>query len=232
MGSFVIKPWLKIAAWVIATIIVGLNVKLVIQEVTGWLDMAGDAAWIIWITVVPVCLAAAGLLLYITLKPFVERRVAERDARTPHGHAVTLDVTHDLTYHRIAITLDFTDIDSLTIRSALAQGGKQARYVLLHVVETAGAMVYGSDIADHESHSDAASLENYRAQLEERGYQVEVKVGYGNPRRCIPDMVKAFQSDLLVMGAHGHRFFKDLVFGTTVDTVRHRVNIPVLIVRP
>jgi manganese transport protein len=32
------------------------------------------------------------------------------------------------------------------------------------------------------------------------------------------------------MGAHGHKGFKDLLFGTTVDAVRHKVKIPVLIV--
>jgi len=36
---------------------------------------------------------------------------------------------------------------------------------------------------------------------------------------------------LLVMGAHGHRAFKDLIFGTTLDAVRHNVKIPVLIVK-
>jgi manganese transport protein len=44
-------------------------------------------------------------------------------------------------------------------------------------------------------------------------------------------MVKSFDADLLVMGAHGHNLVKDLIFGTTVDSVRHRVNIPVFIVR-
>jgi len=34
-----------------------------------------------------------------------------------------------------------------------------------------------------------------------------------------------------VMGAHGHKFLKDLIFGATVDTVRHRVDIPVLVVK-
>jgi manganese transport protein len=99
------------------------------------------------------------------------------------------------------------------------------------VVETAGAMVYGSDIADQESDRDTVALENYRTQLEEKGYDVEIKVGFGNPKTTIPAMVKEFRADLLVMGAHGHKFFKDLIFGTTVDTVRHRVGIPVLIVK-
>ena len=46
------------------------------------------------------------------------------------------------------------------------------------------------------------------------GYTAEIKIGFGNPRRVIPVMVKDFGADLPVMGAHGHRFFKDLIFGT------------------
>ena len=231
MGDFVIKPWIKIAAWLIAIVIVSLNVKLVLQEVTGWLADAGENAWIVWVTVVPVCLAAGALLLYITFKPIFEKRTAERDAKLPHGTAVKLDVSSKLIYNRIAITIDFSKMDTLTIRSALAQGGLTARYLLLHVVETAGAMVYGSDIEDQESAKDKQALENYRKQLEEKGYDVETKIGFGNPRRTIPQMVKEFQADLLVMGAHGHKFLKDLIFGATVDTVRHRVDIPVLVVK-
>ena len=231
MGVFVIKPWVKIAAWIIATTIITLNVKLVINEVTGWLTEAGDNAWILWITVVPVIVGAGLLLLYIIFKPLIERRAAERGTKLPHGTAVTLDVASSPVYKRIAVTLDFSSIDSLTIQSALAQGGSHAKYILLHVVETAGAMVYGSDIADHESTSDTVSLENYKSQLQAKGFDVDVMIGYGNPRRRIPKMVGEFDADLLVMGAHGHKFFKDLIFGTTVDTVRHRVKIPVLIVR-
>ncbi len=230
MGVFAIKPWMKVAAWLIAVTIVSLNVKLVIQEVSGWLDAAGDNAWILWITVVPICAAAGFLLLYITVKPIIDRR-AERDATVPHGKPMALEMGTGPVYKRIAITLDFSNIDRLTIQSALAQGGPGAHYVLLHIVETAGAMMYGSDISDHESRNDMLSLENYREQLISKGFNVEIQIGYGNPRRRIPKLVTAFNADLLVMGAHGHEFFKDLIFGTTVDTVRHRVNIPVLIVR-
>ena len=37
--------------------------------------------------------------------------------------------------------------------------------------------------------------------------------------------------DLLVMGAHGHGGIKDLIFGTTINPVRHALNIPILVVR-
>jgi manganese transport protein len=230
MGVFVIKPWVKIAAWTIALIIVSLNVKLVFAEVTGWLEGAGENEWIIWITVIPVCIGAVVLLLYITIKPIVEKR-KERAELIPHGTAVVLEGMESPVYKRIAICIDFTDIDGLTIRSALSQGGISAHYILIHVVETAGAMVYGSDIADLESTEDARALDDYRTQIRSKGYTVEIRIGYGNPRKTIPVMVKQFDADLLVMGAHGHKLVKDLIFGTTLDAVRHRVGIPVLIVK-
>jgi len=43
-------------------------------------------------------------------------------------------------------------------------------------------------------------------------------------------MLDTLDSDLLFMGAHGHRGLKDLILGQTVDYVRHAVKIPVLIV--
>jgi manganese transport protein len=231
MGVFAIKPWVKIAAWVIAVIIVSLNVKLVMNEISGWISNAGDRAWIVYVTAIPVCGFAGALLFYISFKPLLDRKRKEKKARTPHGSAEQLINLSSTEYKQIAITIDFSSVDALTIRSATAQGGKNARYLLVHVVETAGAMWYGSQIADHESGEDTQALKSYLLQLREQGYRVEMKIGFGNPKRIIPEIVTEFNADLLVMGAHGHNWFKDLIFGTTVDTVRHRVKIPVLIVR-
>lgn len=231
MGVFVIKPWMKVAAWTIAIIIVSLNVKLVYQEVAGWLDNGGKYTWLIAVTVIPVCMATAGLLVYIAFKPFMDRRRLDRNL-LPHGSAVDLsELGVAIDYKKIALTIDFSRVDAKTIQSAVAQGGGSASYLLLHVVETAGAMWYGSEIADHESSEDIAALEKYARQMREKGFSVEIKIGYGNPKRIIPELVNDYNADLVVMGAHGHHWAKDLVFGTTVDTVRHRVNIPVLIVR-
>ncbi len=231
MGVFAIKPWVKIAAWTIAFIIVSLNVKLVIQEITGWLNDAGENAWIIWLIVIPFCVATGILLFYITFKPLFDRRRQEKNARPPHGSASLLENLEKPIYKKIAITIDFSSVDSICIQSAMAQGGKNASYLLVHVVETAGAIWYGSEIADSESSVDTASLQDYLDQLKQQGYQVEMQIGYGNPKQIIPELVTKFDADLLVMGAHGHKWAMDLIFGTTVDTVRHRVAIPVLIVR-
>lgn len=231
MGVFVIKPWVRIAAWVIAFIIVSLNVKLVYQEIQNWLENAGDYTWLIYLLVIPICLATGGLLLYITFKPLLDRRRQERNSKLPHGTGSELLDLNKPIYQKITISIDFSSIDNLAIRSALSQGGKYATYQLVHVVETAGAIWYGSEIADRESGEDQLALQKYVDQLVLQGYRVEMQIGFGNPRKVIPEIVTKFQSDLLVMGAHGHKWAKDLVFGATVDTVRHRVNIPVLIVR-
>jgi manganese transport protein len=63
------------------------------------------------------------------------------------------------------------------------------------------------------------------------GYTVTTQLGYGKSAHIISDIVNNCAADLLVMGAHGHKGIKDIVFGSTVDAVRHNVKIPVLIVK-
>ena len=231
MGVFAIKLWVRIAAWTVALIIVSLNVKLVIQEIESWLKNAGNNEWAIWLFIIPICLSTGILLIYITFKPLLDKRRQEKNARVPHGTATVLKELSKPNYKRVAVTIDFSSVDAICISNAVAQGGKDATYLLVHIVETAGAIWYGSEIADRESAEDKSALKNYTDQLKNQGYQVEMEIGYGNPKQIIPEIVTRFQSDLLVMGAHGHKWAKDLIFGTTVDTVRHRVDIPVLIVR-
>ncbi len=43
-------------------------------------------------------------------------------------------------------------------------------------------------------------------------------------------MAREISPDLIVMGAHGHRGLKDLIFGNTINAVRHEVSAPVLVV--
>lgn len=231
MGEFVIKPWVKYTAWIIAFIIVALNVKLVVNEINGWLADAGDQSWIIWVTVVPACLAAFGLLVYITIKPYFDKRAAEKASTIPHGVSKQLSIGEATRYKRIAVCIDFTSVDSQTIEGALSQGGKEADYLLIHIVETVGAHIYGSNIKDLESEKDINALDDYTRQLREKGFNINSKIGFGNPTKRIPEIVKEYNADLLVLGGHGHRFFKDLIFGATADTVRHKVSIPVLIIQ-
>jgi manganese transport protein len=97
-------------------------------------------------------------------------------------------------------------------------------------VETAGALLMHEDIDDHETSADEIHLKVYVEQLAKLGFRASTKLGYGNPKLSIPDLVHQSNSDLLVMGAHGHRTLQDIAFGTTLESVRHNVKIPVMIV--
>jgi manganese transport protein len=132
---------------------------------------------------------------------------------------------------RVAIALDFTDADLNVIPQALRQGGKEATYLLIHISETATAQILGKEAGDYETELDQENLNKYKTQLEARGYRCEIKMGYGRPRKEISRIAKESNADLLVMGAHGHKGIKDLIFGSTIDAVRHNLTIPILVVR-
>lgn len=230
MGEYAIGFWAKLGGWASAVIIVGLNVNLVVQQVSGWLESAGPNAWMIRFIVIPALLFAAGMLAYIVLRPLLYQ-LPQKKALVPHKGFEGISEIKTLEYQQIAIALDFSKADKKALEHALHIGGKSARYFLLHAVETAGAWVMGSEIQDVETRSDVKNLEQYAQQLRDLGYQCEAFVGYGTAKKAIPALVNEKGADLLVMGAHGHRALKDLVFGTTIGAVRHAVRIPVLIVR-
>ncbi len=229
MKEFAIKNWVKILAWTSALIIVGLNVQLVYQEVTDWIGTAGDEVWTIYLFVIPLIVIITFLLLYVFIMPFI-RKDREVSSKIPHGEALEIEHVEQVHYKAIGITLDFSRNDRNTIRHALIQGGKDAEYLLIHIVETAGAQFHGEKVMDLETQIDTENLEKYRKNLKELGYHSKISIGYGTAAKAISKIVKAENMDLLVMGAHGHKGLSDFILGTTLDRVRHNVNIPILII--
>jgi manganese transport protein len=127
--------------------------------------------------------------------------------------------------------VEFSNHDERTINAALAQGGKQAEYILVHITESAAARYLGALTGDREAVDDANNLATYTRKLNEAGYRAHAVAGHGNPVTAIAHIVNKSGVALLVMGSHGHRGLKDLLFGATVDAVRHRVKVPVLVVK-
>jgi manganese transport protein len=229
MQAFAIKPWVKVLAWTSALIIIGLNVKLVFEEVYGWLEST-DHAWWIYVFVMPLVFGVGFLLLYVLISPWLKKEKLTPD-NLPHGQAIEISEIENISYSNIGIPVDFSKNDKNTIRHALIQGGKSANYYLIHIVETAGARYHGDKVMDYETQSDTENLEKYRLNLVQLGYNANVLIGYGNTASAIALLAQKSNLDLLVMGAHGHKGISDWIFGTTLDTVRHKVKIPVLIIR-
>jgi manganese transport protein len=229
MNGFHIGRKTQIAAWVIALIIVTLNARLVYQEISDWLNTSSNPA-LLWLTVVPIAVGFAFLLIYIVFKPLLTKAKAGVFNHSPHQFKLELEAVAHSGMKNIAVAVDFSQADQAALKSALALGGLEARYTLIHVVETVGAMMYGSGIDDHETKEDEKVLAQYRKMLEEKGYEVHTCLGFGKPSKAIPQVVNDNKFDLLVMGTHGHKDVMDLILGTTVNRVRHRIQTPLFIV--
>ncbi len=228
MGEFVIPLWQRIASWTAAIVIISLNIKLVYGFLSDWISTS-ESPLLVSFTIVPVCVFCFIMLLYITFVPlFVKKHNHNHDHF--HGGISPLQLNKNEHYTRIAITVDFSGSDSKAINKAIAMGGTETQYVLLHVLESTNAVMYGEEAFDMEREQDFQYLKKYADQLKEQGYNCEMALGFGNPRTEIPNLVNSHKCDLLVMGTHGHKTFKDILLGATIDSVRHNVNIPLLLV--
>jgi manganese transport protein len=229
MKSFAISKPMQIASWCIALIIVGLNAKLVVDEITNWLTSSSNPIYI-WTIVIPIAIGALLLLIYIIFRPLLTSKV-QQTSLVPHISKVIFEDQLPNAYKEIAIAIDFSNSDRKSISRALQLGGKEAHYTLIHVVESAGALVYGSNIDDYETSSDASYLKEYQSVLKKQDYNISIQLGFGNPKKQISKVVNENNFDILVLGAHGHHLIKDILLGTTIDAVRHNVNIPIMIVK-
>ncbi len=230
MGTFEISLLQKVLAWCVAIIIVSLNIKLVYEE--GLLFISALGGQSLWVPII-IGLSISGLLLllYITFEPLLTKKEIIKEVTLPHKMLEELKIEIGKAYSNIAITIDFSAIDEKTILFALNQGGNNSTYHLIHVVESAGAIFSGNKTSDLETRKDYESLVKYSDSLIKAGYKTEVHLGFGNRSKTIIKFVQNSNSEILVMGGHGHRGLKDIIFGSTVTAVRHKLKIPVIIVK-
>ena len=226
MGKFVIKPLAKIAAWLIAAVLIFLNLKMLINEVMP--VFAEDALW------PKVLIAGAGIffgsvLIYILLFPFFKK---SQQAKSIEIHKADQQLPEFFAhvYNCIAVALDFSKDDHKILSYAVGQGNINTNYILIHVVESATAKLRGTDSDDRETNKDIAQLQSYAEQLTKKGFKASAEIGYKSRVKEIVRIVNENNTDMLVMGAHGHAGIQDILYGETVNAVRHHLKIPVLVV--
>lgn len=228
MSEFKIKPWLKILAWLSAIVIVGLNIKLVYENVYQWMHY-DEVGWYMYVIVLPTIIFFAILLLYIIFKPLIDQSISA--SKLPHAGSMDLNISLPKHAELIAVPVDFTKFDNVAINQALQVGGKSAKYLIIHIVESVAASYSGANTDDHETREDFKEVQEYIDQLSKLGYNAEAFIGYGNPANAIAKIVKEKEVELLVIAAHGHKGIKDIFLGSTLDSLRHKVKVPVLIAR-
>jgi manganese transport protein len=233
MGEFANKLWVSILSWIVAAIILGLDGWLVWQSITDWLSASGVYRPYVLFFIVVVVSFIAALLVWITAEPLFARwgiRFGLAPITLPPTAATATEAP---VYRRILVPLDHTALDRVAIAHAAAMARMHhAKLYLLHVEEDVTSQIYGSLSSTAEVQAGRQYLADIVASLRAEGVQVETMVAHSSkPTREIIRCAGLIQPDLLVMGAHGHGGLKDLIFGATINSVRHKVRIPLLVVR-
>ncbi|NOY88169.1 MAG: iron/manganese transporter [FCB group bacterium] len=228
MGKFVNRLWVKILGWFITVLIVVLNLKLVLDELSGWIH--GAPFWL-WIIILPLLLFLLGVLVFITIRSFRGKSTiwTSKEVSTVQDIASKIK---PVSFKNIGVALEHSQGDAEIISAAISLAKQNhARLTLIHVVETPGTFVFGKDSDSLHSREDESYLESLTREIEERDLAVEFMLCFGKPADEIVKAVNESDIDFLVFGSHGHRGIEDVVFGQTASTVRHEVDIPVLIVQ-
>ena len=248
MGPFVNPWWVRVLAIVTTLIIMGLNGKLAVETILGWVAHS-PGAWWLWVVLIPSALGLLALLVALLVLPFfgrggpslafpaAEPAMVAAGSRAARGTGTAREVEplhwHSGSYRRIAVAVELAEPDENVLhflrRAELAPG---AELVFVHVAESAASQWLGEQSLDSESREDRTALEALAREFGERGTRSSVRLGHGDPAREIARIVGEVGADLLVTGSHGHSGISDVVFGATVSRVRHLVRCQVLTVPP
>ena len=137
-------------------------------------------------------------------------------------------------YKKILVALENGRADaSLLPHIAQLASLLKSELLLIHVADGWVARNYEQlKLAESdEMKADRAYLQQHANALKERGLDVGVHLALGNPPTEILRAAEREQCDLIAMTTHGHRFFGDLIHGSTITAVRHKSQIPILLVR-
>ncbi|MCX6317797.1 MAG: Nramp family divalent metal transporter [Bacteroidetes bacterium] len=227
MGKFAIKPFIIFLASLITAVLVYLNIRMVIGQASDFFLHSDNFFW--KAVIVLAGIGYAVLLIVAIFYPLLKKEKPQLPV-VLHPHATPLQEIQVPVYNTIAVALDFSTNDHKLIAHALGQGNANTRYVLIHIVESAATRIIGKEADDLETRKDQEHINEYVKQLKEKNIVATGLLGFNERAREIVRLVKETNTELLVIGAHGHTGIKDLLYGQTVDTVRHDLKIPVLVV--
>ena len=82
-----------------------------------------------------------------------------------------------------------------------------------------------------EMKQDRAYLEELEGELRAEGFETNSILAMGDPAAEIIKIAQSSAIDLIAMTTHGHGVIADVLYGSTADKVRHKVEVPVLLLK-
>ncbi len=137
-------------------------------------------------------------------------------------------------YKKILVALENSEADT-TLLPHIVELAKvhHSELLLVHVADGWVARRYNDFQlrSSEEMISDEKYLQDTVEKIKFHGLKVSMYLALGDPPEEILKVADTEGCDLIAMTSHGHRFFADLILGSTIEDVRHRTMLPMLIVK-
>lgn len=138
-------------------------------------------------------------------------------------------------YKKILIPLDNSATDeTILIHIRKLARLTQAQLILVHVADGFGARFQEQlNLADsQEIKEDQAYLDRVCGSLRNEGFDTRAVLVQGKePVDGILSVAHEEGCDLIAMATHGHQFIEDMILGSVADNLRHRTDLPILLIR-
>ncbi|HSI10974.1 MAG TPA: universal stress protein [Chthoniobacter sp.] len=139
-------------------------------------------------------------------------------------------------YRKILVALENSPTDqALLPHIAQFATMTKSELLLLHVADGWAARNFEQlNLAESEEmREDLSYLEEIAARLRtDTGLKVETRLALGNPPTQILKVSEEEQCNLIAMASHGHQLIGDIIHGSTIEAVRHKARVPILVVPP
>jgi len=230
MGEFASKMWVIILAWSATSFITLLNFKYIYDITRESLPLNNTQGILVKFLLLPISAVLFPLLMWILVEPLVNK---EKISTIVHKATIGLahrTVKHQAGYKKIGMALEGKrekdeQIYNGSINLILAM---KAEVYLINIVQSVTGRFMGELVADKDAIEMNEYLRSFAQKLKEEGIPSQIVVSGGEPKEEIIRIAKKENLELIIAGSHGHKFISDIIYGSTIEGVRHGVQIPVL----
>jgi manganese transport protein len=230
MGEFASKMWVMILAWTAAALITLLNLKYIYELIIESIPLSNTQGMLVKYLLMPVSAFLLPLLLWMLVEPiFSKTRISTIVQKATSGF-VHKPIKHKTGYKKIGVALEGKrDKDEQIYLGSLDMiKSMNAEVFLINIVQSVTGRFMGELVADKDAFEMNEYLNSFAEKYKLEGIPSQVIIGGGEPKEEIIKIVKKEGLELLIAGSHGHKFISDIIYGSTIDGVRHGVQLPVL----
>jgi manganese transport protein len=230
MGEFASKMWVMILAWGAASLITMLNLKYIYELIIESIPLNNTQGILVKYLLIPVSAFLLPLLLWMLVEPiFSKARISTIVQKATAGFAHGT-IKHTTGYKKIGLALEGKrEKDEQIYKGSIDLiKSMNAEVYLINIVQSVTGRFMGELVADKDAFEMNEYLNTFAEKYKAEGIPSQIIIGGGEPKEEIIRIAKKEKLELLIAGSHGHKFISDIIYGSTIEGVRHGVQLPVL----